>query len=32
MFNRKIKKGLKDGSIVEINGEFYEVEKTIEEA
>lgn len=25
-YNRKIKKGLKDGSIVEINGEYFEVE------
>ena len=24
-YNRKIKKGLKDGSIVEINGQYYEV-------
>ena len=32
-FNNKIKKGLKDGSIVEIDGKFYEVEKqTVEEA
>lgn len=29
-FNRKIKKGLKDGSIVEIDGEYYEV--AVEEA
>ena len=24
-FNRKIKKGLEDGSIIELDGEFYEV-------
>lgn len=29
-YNRKIKKGLKDGSIVEIDGEYYEV--TVDEA
>lgn len=29
-FNRKIKKGLKDGSIIEIDGKYYEVE--VEEA
>lgn len=28
--NRKIKKGLKDGSIVEVDGEYYEVEKVID--
>ena len=27
LYNRKIKKGLKDGSIVEVNGEYYEVER-----
>lgn len=34
IFDRKIKKGLKDGSIVEIDGKYYEVEKvlTTEEA
>ena len=33
-FNSKIKKGLKDGSIVEIDGKYYEVEKVenVEEA
>ena len=31
-FKRKIKKGLKDGSIVEIDGKYYEVEKNAEEA
>jgi len=33
-FNKQIKQGLKDGSIVEINGEYYKVEKeeTVEEA
>ena len=32
-FNRKIKKGLEDGSIVEIDGQYYEVEiKDVEEA
>jgi len=33
-FNKKMKKGLKDGSIVEIDGKYYKVEKeeTIEEA
>lgn len=33
-FNKQIKQGLKDGSIVEIDGEYYKVEKeeTIEEA
>ena len=25
LYNRKIKKGLKDGSIVEVNGQYYEV-------
>ena len=25
-FNKKIKKGLKDGSIIELDGKFYEVE------
>lgn len=25
-FNRKIKKGLKDGSVVEIDGQYYEVQ------
>jgi len=28
----KIKKGLKDGSIVEIDGQYYEVQETVEEA
>lgn len=33
MYNRKIKKGLKDGSIVEIDGRYYEVVmETVEEA
>ena len=27
-YKRKIKKGLKDGSIVEIDGQYYEVEVT----
>ena len=31
-FNKKIKQGLKDGSIVEIDGKYYEVEMTVEEA
>ena len=31
-YNKRIKKGLKDGSIVVINGQFYEVEKNVEEA
>jgi len=31
-FNKKIEKGLKDGSIVEIDGKYYEVEKVVEEA
>ena len=33
-FNKKIKKGLEDGSIVEIDGKYYEVEVTepVEEA
>ena len=33
-FNSKIKKGLKDGSIIEIDGKYYEVEKVenVEEA
>lgn len=33
-FNTKIKKGLKDGSIIEIDGKFYEidVENIVEEA
>ena len=32
-FNKEIKKGLKDGSIVEIDGQFYEVkQETVEEA
>ena len=31
-FNRKMKKGLKDGSIVEIDGKYYEVMVTVEEA
>lgn len=26
-YNHKIKKGLKDGSIIEIDGEYYEVDK-----
>ena len=30
-FNKKIKKGLEDGSIVEINGEYYELDN-VEEA
>ena len=30
-YNRKIKKGLKDGSIIEIDGEYYGVE-IVEEA
>lgn len=30
-FKRKIRKGLKDGSIVEVNGEYYEVNKEIVE-
>lgn len=29
-FNRKIKKGLKDGSIIEIDGQYYEVQVTEE--
>ena len=29
-YNKKIKKGLEDGSIVEIDGTFYEVEKNVE--
>lgn len=29
IFNRKIKKGLKDGSIVKIDGKYYEVEKVL---
>jgi hypothetical protein len=34
MWDRKIKKGLKDGSIVEINGQYYNVElaERVEEA
>lgn len=33
MYNRKIKKGLKNGSIVEIDGKYYEVEvNDVEEA
>lgn len=31
-YNKKIKKGLKDGSIVLIDGKYYEIEKTVEEA
>lgn len=31
-FNKKIKQGLKDGSIVEIDGQYYEVQETVEEA
>ena len=32
-FNKKIKQGLKDGSIVEIDGKYYEVEiENVEEA
>lgn len=31
-FNKKIKKGLKEGSITEIDGKYYEVEQTVEEA
>lgn len=33
-YNRKIKKGLKEGTIVEINGQYYEarIEQTEEEA
>jgi len=31
-FNKKIKQGLKDGSIIEIDGKFYEVAENIEEA
>lgn len=32
-FNSKIKNGLKDGSIVEIDGKFYEIDKQpVEEA
>jgi hypothetical protein len=30
-FNKKIKKGLKDGSIIEIDGKFYGVEVSKEE-
>jgi hypothetical protein len=31
-FNKRMKKGLKDGSIVKINGQYYEVEQnTVEE-
>jgi len=29
-YNKRIKKGLKDGSIILIDGQFYEVEKTVE--
>ena len=32
LFNKKIKKGLKDGSIVEINGSYYEVEVKLGES
>ena len=32
-FNKKkVKKGLKDGSIVEIDGKFYEIDSVVEEA
>jgi hypothetical protein len=32
-YNRKIRKGLKDGSIIEIDGKYYEVEiSDVEEA
>ena len=31
-YNKKIKKGLKDGSITVINGQFYEIEMNTEEA
>lgn len=31
-FNKKIKQGLKDGSIVEIDGQYYEVQEAVEEA
>ncbi len=33
-FNKKIKEGLKDGSIVELDGQYYEVQKdeAVEEA
>lgn len=31
-FKKRIKQGLKDGSIVEIDGQYYDVEKTVEEA
>ena len=32
-FNKKIKEGLKDGSIVEVDGQYYEVNKNdVEEA
>ncbi len=31
-YNKKIKKGIKDGSIVEVDGVYYEVVETVEEA
>jgi hypothetical protein len=31
-YNKKIKKGIKDGSIVEVDGVYYEVVDTVEEA
>jgi hypothetical protein len=31
-YNKKIKQGIKDGSIVEIEGVYYEVVNTVEEA
>jgi hypothetical protein len=31
-FNRKMKQGIKDGSIIKIDGKFYEVEVNKEEA
>lgn len=31
-FKKRIKQGLKDGSIVEIDGQYYDVETTVEEA
>ena len=31
-FNNRMKKGLKDGSIIKIDGQFYTVEQNVEEA